>query len=141
MRIRQHSKWMSHIAMTFANNVLSAAIGFSFCNFSNLMCDDLITYYYVSNHQFLSPAFVKFKCRDIKSHSSRCLTHRSESVKKDLTLAITIALLGVELWYLAWLFFVTSPLRWYHVVTLIVPNLLPSRGPQISDYACSCFYV
>ena len=42
------------------------------------------------------------------------------SVTKTLTLAITFALLQVELWYLACMFFVTRPFRWYHVGTLTV---------------------
>ena len=42
------------------------------------------------------------------------------SVTKTLTLAITFALLQVELWYLACVFFVTRPFRRYHVVTLTV---------------------
>ena len=54
---------------------------------------------------------------DIKSHSSVCLSV-CPSVTKTLTLAITFALLQVELWYLTCVFFVTRPLRWYHVVTL-----------------------
>ena len=40
------------------------------------------------------------------------------SVTKTLTLAITFALLQVELWYLACVFFMTRPFRRYHVVTL-----------------------
>ena len=50
-----------------------------------------------------------------KSHSSVRL-----SVTKTLTLAITFALLQIELCYLACVFFVTRPFRWYHVVTLTV---------------------
>ena len=42
------------------------------------------------------------------------------SVTKTLTLAITFALLQIELWYLACVFLVTRPFRWYHVVTLTV---------------------
>ena len=42
------------------------------------------------------------------------------SVTKTLTLAITFALLQVDLWYLACVFFVTRPFRWYHVLTLTV---------------------
>ena len=42
------------------------------------------------------------------------------SVTKTLTLAITFALLQVELWYLACVFFVTRPFRWYHVMTFTV---------------------
>ena len=42
------------------------------------------------------------------------------SVTKILTLAITFALLQIELWYLACVFLVTRPFRWYHVVTLTV---------------------
>ena len=42
------------------------------------------------------------------------------SVTKILTLALFFALLQVELWYLACVFFVTRPFRWYHVVTLTV---------------------
>ena len=60
---------------------------------------------------------------DIKSHLSVCpsvpLSVRL-SVTKTLTLAITFALLQVEPWYLACVFFVTRPFRWYHVVTLTV---------------------
>ena len=52
---------------------------------------------------------------DIKSHSS---VH--PSVTKTLTLAITFALVQVELWYLACVFFVTRRFWWYHVVTLMV---------------------
>ena len=55
------------------------------------------------------------KREDIKSHSSVCL-----SITKTLTLAITFALLQVELWCLACVFSVTRPFRWYHVVTLAV---------------------
>ena len=58
------------------------------------------------------------KCWDIKSHSS--VRRRRLSVTKTLTLAITFALFQVELWYLACVFFVTRPFRWYHVVTLTV---------------------
>ena len=69
----------------------------------------------------LSPAFAK--AGDIKSHSSVCpsvcLSVRL-SITKTLTLAITFALLQIELWYLACVFFVTRPFRWYHVVTLTV---------------------
>ena len=54
---------------------------------------------------------------DIKSHSSVCLSVRL-SVTKTLTLAITFALLQVELWYLACVFIVTLPFWWYHVLTL-----------------------
>ena len=50
---------------------------------------------------------------------SVCLSVRL-SVTKILTLAITFALLQVELWYLACVFIVTLPFRWYHVVTLTV---------------------
>ena len=60
---------------------------------------------------------------DIKSHSSVCLSVRPSvclSVTKTLTLAVTFALLQVEPWYLTWVFFVTRPFRWYHVVTLTV---------------------
>ena len=42
------------------------------------------------------------------------------SVTKTLTLAITFALLQVELWYLACVFIVTLPFWWYHVVTVTV---------------------
>ena len=42
------------------------------------------------------------------------------SVTKTLTLAITFALLQIEIWYLACVFIVTRPFRWYHVVTLTV---------------------
>ena len=56
---------------------------------------------------------------DIKSHSSICQSVRL-SVPNILTLAITFALLQVELWYLACAFFVTRPFRWYHVMTLTV---------------------
>ena len=42
------------------------------------------------------------------------------SVTKTLTLAITFALLQIELWYMACVFLVTRPFRWYHVVTLTV---------------------
>ena len=45
---------------------------------------------------------------DIKSHSSVCLSG-SLYVTKTLTLAITLALLQEELWYLACVFFVTRP--------------------------------
>ena len=55
----------------------------------------------------------------LKSHSSVPLSVPL-SVTKTLTLAITFALLQVELWYLACVFFVTRPFRWYHVVTLSV---------------------
>ena len=47
---------------------------------------------------------------------SVCLSVRL-SVTKTLSLAITFALLHVELWYLACVFFVTRPFRWYHVMT------------------------
>ena len=64
---------------------------------------------------------------DIKSHSSVCPSVRLSvrlsirlSVTKTLTLAIPFALLQVEPWYLACVFFVTRPFRWYHVVTLTV---------------------
>ena len=77
---------------------------------------------------------------DIKSHlsvrPSLCL-----SVTKTLTLAMTFALLKVELWYLACVFFVTRPFRWYHVVTLTVTfDLLQGQicwragGPQFSEF-------
>ena len=39
------------------------------------------------------------------------------SVTKTLTWAITFALLQIELSYLACVFLVTRPFRWYHVVT------------------------
>ena len=58
---------------------------------------------------------------DIKSHFVRlsvCLSVRLS--QKTLTLAITFALLQIELWYLACVFLVTRPFRWYHVVTLTV---------------------
>ena len=42
------------------------------------------------------------------------------SVTKILTLAITFALLHIELWYLTCVFLVTRPFRWYRVVTLTV---------------------
>ena len=61
---------------------------------------------------FLSPAFTKRG--DIKSHSSVRPPIRL-SITKTLTLAITFALLQVELRYLACVFFVTRPFRWYHV--------------------------
>ena len=50
---------------------------------------------------------------------SVCLSVRP-SVTKTLTLAITFALLQVELSYLACVFFVTRPFRWYHVMILTV---------------------
>ena len=50
------------------------------------------------------------------------------SVTKTLTLAITFALLQIELSYLACVFLVTRPFRWYHVVTLTVTfNLLQGQ--------------
>ena len=48
---------------------------------------------------------------------SVCLSVRL-SVTNTLTLAITFALLQIELWYLASVFFVTRPFRWYNVVTV-----------------------
>ena len=76
---------------------------------------------YIRNGNLLSPAFAK--AWDIKSHSSVrpsvCLSV-CPSVTKTLTLAITFALLQIELWYLACVFLVTRPFRWYHVVTLTV---------------------
>ena len=84
---------------------------------------------------------------DIKSHSSVPL-----SVCHKKTLAITFALLQVQLWYLPCVFVVTRPFRWYHVMTLTVTfnllqgkiccragdhnslNLLPSGGPQFSEF-------
>ena len=76
-------------------------------------------------HSFCPP--LSRKRGDIKSHSSVCPSVRPSvrpslclSVTKTLTLAITFALLKVELSYLACVFFVTRPFRWYHVVTLTV---------------------
>ena len=42
------------------------------------------------------------------------------SVTNTLSLAITFALLQIELWFLACLFLVPRPFRWNHVVTLTV---------------------
>ena len=42
------------------------------------------------------------------------------SVTKTLTSVITFALLQIELWYLACVFFVTRPFWWCHVMTLTV---------------------
>ena len=66
---------------------------------------------------FCSPLL--WKRGDIKSHLSVCPSV-CPSVTKTLTLAITFALLQIELWYLACVFLVTRPFRWYHVVTLTV---------------------
>ena len=71
----------------------------------------------IQNRNFCPP--LSRKRGDIKSHSSIRPSVRL-SVTKTLTLAITFALLQVELSYLACVFFVTRPFRWYHVVTLTV---------------------
>ena len=84
-------------------------------------------YYFIEKSTFISPVQVNVSCCpplsrkrwDIKSHSS--VRHSVPlSVTKTLTLAITFALLQVELWYLACVFFVTRPFWWYQVVTLTV---------------------
>ena len=67
----------------------------------------------MSNIRYCPP--LSRKRGDIKSHSSV-----RPSVTKTLTLAITFVLLQIELWYLACVFFVTRPFRWYHFVTLTV---------------------
>ena len=74
---------------------------------------------YTMNWKHYCPPLLR-KRGDIKSHSSvcpsLCLSVRL-SVTKTLTLAITFALLQVEPWYLACVFFVTRLFQWYHVVT------------------------
>ena len=96
--------------------------------------------------RLLSPCFccspLSRKRGDIKSHSSVCPS-LCPSVTKTLTLAITFALLQVELWYLARVFFVTRPFRWYHVMTLTVTfDLLQGQmycragGAQFYEFAC-----
>ena len=83
------------------------------------VCHDLKSRFLL--HSYCPP--LSRKRGDIKSHSSVrpsvCLSV-CPSVTKTLTLAITFALLQIELWYLACVFLVTRPFRWYHVVTLTV---------------------
>ena len=70
-----------------------------------------------SNSSFYCPPPLSRKRGDIKSHSSVCLSVRL-SVTKTLTMAITFALLQVDLWYLACVLFVRRPFWWYHAMTL-----------------------
>ena len=67
-------------------------------------------YIFVPRFRESAGTLISFVCPSVPS---LCL-----SVTKTLTLAITFALLQIELWYLACVFFVTRPFRWYHVVTL-----------------------
>ena len=94
---------------------------------------------------FCPPPFAK--AGDIKNHSSICPSVcLSVSVTKTLTWLISSDVLMIEHWYLACKIFVTSPLHWYHVVTLTLTlwptsrsNLLPGGRPQFFEFAC-CFY-
>ena len=67
-------------------------------------------------HKFLSPA----RFRESVGTLNLIRLSVCPSVTKTFTLAIILALLQIELLYLACVFFVTRPFRWYHVVTLTV---------------------
>ena len=63
-----------------------------------------------------------------------------------LTWLISSEVLMIEHWYLACMIFMTSPFIWHHAVTLILTltyfkvRVVAGRGPQFSEFACSCWF-